>query len=274
MIRNSMARTQSQALTVSAIFALGLCFLASLFLATASAYLFGPGKYCGVVVVDRWGTCYLVSGPYVNYVASDVKSGLFPNKGNAIEVDASKVTRGGLGLEDPMIQKYKILGPAPASKRVKLDGLQLLAVQAFGRYTRPQFLVEFRNNGKSPVRVDRSQIGVLLFAAEKPQLSYSNDDSVALISRTGLAEEYYISSSGVGNKKTSWGYIVDTKTQPPASFVIAPGQSVRTVIRFKLYPGQYQFMFAYGCGVSEEKSLVSNAISFDMNAEGHAKLAD
>jgi hypothetical protein len=274
MIRNSMARTQSQVLTVSAIFALGFCFLTSLVVATASAYLFGPGKYCGVVVVDRWGTCYLVSGPSVNYVASDVKSGLFPNKGNAIEVDASKVTRGGLGFEDPMIQKYKILGPAPASKRVKLDGLQLLAVQAFGRYTRPQFLVEFRNNGKSPVRVDRSQIGVLLFAAEKPQLSYSNDDSVALISRTGLAEEYYISSSGVGNKKTSWGYIVDTKTQPPASFVIAPGQSVRTVIRFKLYPGQYQFMFAYGGGVSEEKSLVSNAISFDMNAEGHAKLAE
>src|ERR1700686_241646 len=133
-----MARTQSHTPTVSAIFALGLCFLASLFVATASAYLFGPGKYCGVVVVDCWGTWYLVSGPYINYVASDVKSGLFPDKGNAIEVDASKVTRGGLHFGDPMIQKYKIVGPAPEPKRVTLDGLQLLAVQAFGRYTRPQ----------------------------------------------------------------------------------------------------------------------------------------
>jgi hypothetical protein len=269
-----MARTQSHTPTVSATFTLKFCFLASLFVATASAYLFGPGKYCGVVVVDRWGTCYLVSGPYVNYVASDVKSGLLRYKGNAMQVDASEVTPGGVRFEDPMIHKYKILGPAPAPKRVKLDGLQLLAVQAFGRYTRPQFLIELRNNGKSPVRVDRSEIGVLLFKAEKPELSYSNDDSVALISRSGIAEASYISSTGVGNQKMSWGYIVDTKTQPPASFVIAPGQSVRTLIRFKVYPGQYQFMFAYGGDVSAEKSLASNAISFDMNVDGRAKLAD
>jgi hypothetical protein len=96
-----MARTQSHTPTVSAIFTLGFCFLASLFVATASAYLFGPGKYCGVVVVDRWGTCYLVSGPYVNYVASDVKSGLLPYKGNAMQVDASEVTPGGLRFEGP-----------------------------------------------------------------------------------------------------------------------------------------------------------------------------
>jgi hypothetical protein len=67
-----MARSQSHTPTVFAILALGFCILASLFVATASAYLFGPGKYCGVVAFDRWGTCYLVSGPYVNYVASDV----------------------------------------------------------------------------------------------------------------------------------------------------------------------------------------------------------
>jgi hypothetical protein len=268
-----MARTQSHAQTVSAIFALRLCFLASLFVANASAYLFGPGKYCGVVVFDRWGTGYLVSGPYVNYVASDVKSGLLPYKGSAIQVDASEVTGGGLRLEDPMILKYKILGPAPEPKRVKLDGLQLRAVQAFGRYTRPQFLIELRNNGKSPVKLERSEIGILLFKAEKPEVSSSDDRSVALISRSGI-EGSYISSAGVGNQKMSWGYIVDMKTQPPASFVIAPGQSVRTLIRFKLYPGQYQFMFAYGGAVSAEKSLASNAISFDMNVDGRAKLAD
>jgi hypothetical protein len=94
-----MARTQSHTPTVFAILALGFCILASLFVATASAYLFGPGKYCGVVVFDRWGTCYLVSGPYVNYVAADVKSGLLPYKGRAMQVDASEVTQGGLLFE-------------------------------------------------------------------------------------------------------------------------------------------------------------------------------
>jgi hypothetical protein len=269
-----MARTQRHTQTVSAIFVLGLCFLAGMFVAAASPYLFGPGKYCGIVVFDRWGTCYLVSGPYVNYVASDVKNELLPYKGRAMQVDASEVTPGGLRFEDPMIHKYKILGPAPAPKWIKLDGLQLIAVQAFGRYTRPQFLVELRNNGESPVRVDRSEIGILLFKAEKPEVSFSDDGSVALISRGGIEEASYISSAGIGNQKRSWGYIVDMKTQPPASYVIAPGQSVRTLIRFKVYPGQYQFMFAYGGGVSAEKSLASNAISFDMNDDGRAKLAD
>jgi hypothetical protein len=269
-----MARTRSHTPPCFAVFVLGLCFVTSLFVGPASAYLFGPGKYCGVVVVDRWGTLYLVSGPYVNYVASDVKSGLLPYKDSAIQVDASEVTRGGLRGDDPMIQKYKILGPAPTPKWVKLDGLQLLAVQVFGRYTRPQFLIELRNSGKFPIRVDRSELGVLLFKAEKPELSSSDVDSVALISRSGIEEASYISSAGVGNKKLSWGYIVDMKTRPPASFVIAPGQSVRTLIRFKVYPGQYQFMFAYGGGVSSEKSLASNAISFDMDVGGRAKLVN
>ena len=269
-----MARTQSHTRTVSAIFVLGFCIFATLFVATASAYLFGPGKYCGVVVFDRWGTCYLVSGRYVNYVASDVKSGLLPYKGSAMQVDASEVTRGGFRFEDPMIHKYEILGPAPAPKWVNLDGLQLLAVQALGRYIRPQFLIELRNNGQSPVRVERSEIGILLFKAERPELSSSDDDSVALISRSGIDEASYISSAGVGNQKSSWGYIVDMKTQPPASFVIAPGQSVRTLIRFKVNPGQYQFMFAYGGGVSAEKSLASNAISFDISVDSRAKLVN
>jgi hypothetical protein len=268
-----MARTPGHKPTVSTSVVLGLCFFASLFVAAASAYLFGPGKYCGVVVFDRWGTCYLVSGGYVNYVASNFKSGLLPFNGNAIQVDASEVTGGGLRLEDPMILKYKILGSAPAPKRVKLDGLELRTVQAFGRYARPQFLIELRNSGKSTLKVDRSQIGILLFKAEKPEVSASNDGSVAVISKSGIEDSSYITYEGIANQKKSWGYIVDMKTQPPASFVIAPGQSVRTLIRFKLYPGQYQFMFAYGGGASAEKSLASNAISFDMNVDRHANLA-
>jgi hypothetical protein len=266
-----MVRAQSHAPKFTAI-VLGCCILATLFAVTASAYLFGPGKYCGVVVFDRWGTCYLVSGPYINYVASNVKSELLPYKGRAIQVDATKVTGGGLQLNDPMIHEYKILGPAPAPKWVQLNGLQLVAIRAFGRYTRPQFLIEIRNNGKSPVKVDRSKIGILLFKAEKQELSSSDDDSVALISRSGIEDVSYITHAETGNQKMSWGYIVDMETRPPANFVIQPGESVRTRVRFKLYPGQFQFMFGYGGDVSSEKSLVSNAISFDIAADGLAVL--
>lgn len=266
-----MVRTRNQAPKLAAI-VLGCC-LASLFAVTASAYLFGPGKYSGVVVFDRWGTCYLVSGPYINYVAPDVKSGLLPYKGKVVQIDATKVTGGGLQLDDPMIREYKILGPAPAAKWAQLDGLHLVAIQAFGRYTRPQFLIEIRNNGNSSVKVDRSMLGILLFKAEKPAMSYSDDDSVALISRSGIEAVSYITHAETGNQKTSWGYIVDMDTRPPEHFVIQPGQSVRTRIRFKLYPGQYQFMFGYGGHVSSEQSLLSNAISFDIGSDGRAVLS-
>jgi hypothetical protein len=269
-----MARAESNTWIVFTAFALGLCALAAALATPASAYLFGPGKYCGVVVFDRWDTCYLVSGPYLNYVASDVKSELVRYKGQAIQVDASEVASGGLSrfLPDPMILRYQVLGPAPEPKWIKIDGLQLAVIPAFGRYTRPQFLVEIRNVGKSAVTIHRSNIGVLLFKAEKelPETYRSDDHSVALISRSGIEEASYMSTASVGDQRTSWGYIVDTTTRPPASFVIAPRQSVRTRIRFKLYFGQYQFMFAYGDGVSSEKTLVSNAISFDIGPDGQA----
>jgi hypothetical protein len=269
-----MARADSKTWIVFTAFALGLCALVAVLAAPASAYLFGPGKYCGVVVFDRWDACYLVSGPYVNYVASNAKSELVRYKGQAIQVDASEVTSGGLSpfLPDPMILRYQVLGPAPQPKWFTIDGLQLTVIPAFGRYTRPQFLIEIRNIGKSPVKIHRSSIGVLLFKAEKelPETYRSDDHSVALICRTGIEEASYTSSSRVGDQRTSWGYIVDTTTQPPASFVIAPRQSVRTRIRFKLYSGQYQFMFAYGDGVSSERTIVSNAISFDIGPDGQA----
>jgi hypothetical protein len=271
---NVMARAESSRRIVLAAFSLGLCALAATLVVPAFAYLFGPGKYCGVVVFDRWDTCYLVSGRYINYVASNAKSELVSYKGQAIQVDASEVTSGGLSnsLPDPMILKYQVLGPAPDPKWITINGLQLAAIPAFGRYTRPQFLIEICNVGKSPVKIDRSLVGVLLFKAEKelPETYRSDDHSVAVISRTGIEEAYYVSTSGVGDQKTSWGYVVDTRTQPPASFVIAPRQSVRTRIRFKLHSGQYQFMFAYGDGVSSEKTIVSNAVSFDIGPDGQA----
>jgi hypothetical protein len=42
-----------------------LVLLSSGFVITAHAGLRGPGKYCGVVVFDRWDTCFLLSGPYI-----------------------------------------------------------------------------------------------------------------------------------------------------------------------------------------------------------------
>jgi len=50
-----------------------LCIFCSEFVITASADLRGIGKYCRVVVFDRWDTCFLLSGPYITYIAENVK---------------------------------------------------------------------------------------------------------------------------------------------------------------------------------------------------------
>lgn len=260
-----MGRADSNTPLVFAGFVLSICVLAAVLVSPASAYLFGPGKYCGVVVFDRWGTCYLLSGPYINYVASNVKSPLARYKGQAIQIDASKV--GYAGREDPLILKYKILGSAPEPKGITIAGLKLAAIPAFGRYIRPQFLIEIRNAGKSPVKVERDLLGIFLFD-DKAEESRPGDDSSALISRTGIEDASRISTVQIGDRKTSWGYIVDMATRPPAKFAIEPGQSVRTRIRFKISSGKYQFIFAYGD--RSGKTLVSNAIAFDIGSDGRA----
>jgi len=51
----------------------------------------GAGKYCGVVVFDRWDTCFLLSGHFVTYISDAVKDELRPYKGKAMQIDASDV---------------------------------------------------------------------------------------------------------------------------------------------------------------------------------------
>jgi hypothetical protein len=66
---------------------------------------------------------------------------------------------------------------------------------------------------------------------------------------------------------------IDPQSRPPERFQLEPGQSVKVRVTFKVPPGQYQFIVGYGGGVHKEKSLASNAISFDLNDAGIATLA-
>jgi hypothetical protein len=65
----------------------------------------------------------------------------------------------------------------------------------------------------------------------------------------------------------------DPASHPPEHFKLEPDQSMKTRITFEVSSGQYQFLFGYGGGVHEEKSLASNAISFDLSDTGVATLA-
>jgi len=276
-----MRRVASHKLTLQVHCLLLIGALACGFIVTTRAGLRGPGKYCGVVVFDRWDTCFLLSGPYITYISDGVKNELRPYAGRAMQLDALEVSQP-LNPGDALVRRYQIIGPAPNNHYwVTLDGLELAARSDFGPQGTATFLIQLHNTGTNPVTVNRSEFGpTLLGLSPKAPFWPSDSRSGAWITRVGLLQS---SSSEIwsntpweswsGTTKYSASFAIDPKSLPPERFQLAPGQSLKVRVTFKASPGQYQFIVGYGGGVHEEKSLASNAISFDLNDAGIATLA-
>lgn len=250
-----------------------ICALACSFILTAQAGIRGPGKYCGVIVFDRWDTCFLLSGHFITYISDAVKDALRPYKDTAMQVDASEVFQP-MNPGDALIRKYEIIGPAPDNHYwVTLDGLELVAQSDFGPEGTATFLIELRNAGNKPVKVNSSEFGpTLIGLSPKGPFCVSDGKSEAWFTRVGLLNSSSW-ESGSGSVRYSGSYTIDPKSRPPERFQLEPGQSVKVRVTFKVPPGQYQFIVGYGGGVHEEKSVASNAISFDLNDAGMATLA-
>jgi hypothetical protein len=109
-------------------------FLASGFIITVHAGLRGPGKYCGVIVFDRWGTCLLLSGHFVTYISDSVKEDLRPYTGKAMEIDALEVSQP-QNPGDALVRKYRIIGPAPnkqqGRKSLPLRWIEVMRIRSF-----------------------------------------------------------------------------------------------------------------------------------------------
>lgn len=106
-----MCSVASRKIATQALFVLIRVALAATFgIITVHAGLRGPGKYCGVVVFDRWGTCFLLSGPYITYISEAVKDELRPFEGKAMQVDASDVFQP-MNPGDALIRNIKSLVP-------------------------------------------------------------------------------------------------------------------------------------------------------------------
>jgi hypothetical protein len=260
-------------LTRSSVYAGLVCVLVLSFIVTAHAGLRGPGKYCGVIVFDRWDTCFLLSGHFITYISKSVKDELRPYMGKAMEIDASEVSQP-QNPGDALVRKFRIIGPAPDKQQwAMLDGLELTSRPDFAPQGNATFLIELTNAGKQPVRVNSSEFGpTLLGLTPQGWLPASDDKSVAWITRTdvlnstGWEGDYY-------GLKYLVSYTIDPKSRPPYQLQLAPGECMRVRVTFSVPPGQYQFVVGYGGGVHEEKSLASNAISFDVNDSGIATLA-
>src|SRR6266478_10225604 len=240
---------------------------------TAHAGIRGPGKYSGVVVFDRWDTCFLLSGPYITYISKSVKNELRPYQGKAMQVDASDVFQP-MNPGDALVRKYEIIGPAPDVHRwAMLYGLELTAESDFGQLGTPTFVIEIHNAGSKLIDIDPSEIGpVLLAPISKSTFGASDGGSIAVITRGDLVHPSSEEST-VDEVASYASYAVDPQISPDDRFKIESGQSMKVRVTFKASPGQYQFLFGYGGGVHEEKSLASNAISFDLSDSGVATLS-
>jgi len=114
----------------------------------------------------------------------------------------------------------------------------------------------------------------LLAQVSKSQFEASDGSSIAVITRGDLVNPSSMGSA-VDGVMHSLSYIIDGKARLPERFHLNPGQSInKTRITFAIPRGEYQFMFGYGGGVHEEKSLASNTISFALSDEGTATLVE
>ncbi len=267
-----MHRVASRKLVTQSLCVLMLGTLTGGFIISAHAGIRGPGKYCGVVVFDRWDTCFLLSGPYITYISESVKNKLRPYEGKAMQLDASDVFQP-MNPGDALIRKYEIIGPAQDTHQwVVLDGLELTAESDFGPHSTPTFLIEIHNAGNSPVEIRSSEIGpALLGVTPESPFGASDGGSTAVITRGNLVNPPSWESTVDGVTHFA-SYTIDPQSRLPERFQLNPNQSAKARITFRAFPGQYQFMFGYGGGVHEEKSLASNAISFDLNEDGTAIL--
>jgi len=255
---------------------LGLSLLAFSFAitSTADAQLHGR-EYSGVVTFDRWDSCYLISGTYVTYISKTAKETLRPYKGMAIHVHAYDMLRQS-NPGDVLIRSFDILGPAPDTHQYGVvDGLELIAESDFTADGSPTFFIQIINAGTSPVAIMSTSIGpILLGPSPNPPYSPPADDiSRAIVTHGNILSSpflwrHYDGESGA----RSAGYTVDPATAPTERVQLAPRESMRIRISFSIPPGEYQFLFGYGGGFNDEKSLVSNAISFNLTDNGLATL--
>jgi hypothetical protein len=231
----------------------------------ASAGIRGRGKYSGVVIFDRWDGCILFSGVYLMYVSERVKDQLREYDGQAIEVDALEVIQP-VNPGDGLIQKLKVLGPAPPSKSpFTFDGITLDAQPVAVRGVRTTIELTIKNENDTPARINTSQIGFVLLSNKIAGVRTPSDGpSTAVITRTDVITGKGTWGLGDGEKVYSFSYVIPEDLRFPAWFELGPHKSRTTQFRFELPAGHYQFLAGYGGGVHESKLSVAKPVSIDL----------
>lgn len=237
----------------------------------------GKGKYSGVVIFDRWDTCFLLSGPYITYISEAVKEQLRPYAGRAIQIDVAEISQP-MNPGDGLVRSYVILGEASDDPSDPIGNkIEIKTEPAFDGKSIPMFDITVRNISLERVSVTPSELGPTLLGLNHGAFSASDGKLVAWITRADLAinepDQTATSSSAstVDGKTVAYAKYVAVQ---PCTFKdrieLAAYEEVSCRIRLDVPTGEYQFMAGYGGGVHAWKSIVSNAISFNVDVTGVA----
>ena len=247
---------------------------------TSVAGIRGPGKYAGVVIFDRWDTCYLYSGIYLMYVSGKTKERLRRYEGKSILIYAKEVFQP-INPGDGLIGKFKFLGLAK-SKWMDRDSLSLTVVPHFENNESPTLRLMIENRGTKPTSVSPGALALTLLGAKKEHVfSPSDGKSYAWLTRQPFKRPSFLKDIGFGPKsnkthsimrKDNIEYYFNVEQELPDRIEIQPNGQTMISMSFHLPQGQYEFLCGYGGGVHEEKGIASNLIAFSVDENGRATL--
>jgi hypothetical protein len=244
----------------------GLMVIASV----CAAAIRGPGKYCGVVIFDRWDGCILYSGVYVMYVSEAVKEPLRAEAGKAVQVDATEVVQP-MNPGDGLIKKYTLLGAAPqGNDYVVTTGVALSARAAFKDGEQPAVVIRVENTGNAPVTLNMEALAPTLLAKTGAKdWGPADGPSTAVLTRQAFRVGEDLRMKG-GNETWAWT-VTAPETLEPRVTVPAKG-SLEITVRFAVPAGEYDFIAGYGGGVHASRCVASNLVAFDVDKEGKGKV--
>lgn len=233
-------------------------------------------QYSGVVIFDRWGGCMLYSGIYLMHISEDVKEQLRPAAGKCVQIDATQVEQP-MNPGDGLIREFSVLGPAPPGNDWEtVNGLTITADSAFEDGHVPEFLIRVENVGEQPVTIDMDSLAPTLLAAkanakEDHPWSPSDGPSIAVVTR----QSFWVGGDGprMSWEHPTWSWTLTAPRTLEKHVTLAPNAAFELRLRFRLPPGEYEFLAGYGGGVHASQCIASNLIAFDVTDGGTASLS-
>ena len=228
-----------------------------------------PGTYHGVVIFDRWDSCYLYSGTYLMYVSEKIKEQLRPFAGRPVIADVQQIFQP-MNPGDGLIQKIESVKPDFPSPDddPPTSGVELRVRPAFVR-DQVRFILEISNTSGEPIRLSHSDLAVTVLRKKQDRQRDDFDPSDGL--STAALTRFAVWDSGSGRIRESKRVAIKSSDLQDM-VTLSPREKEALDLELKLTPGKYELLAGYGGGVHESVTVVSNSVRFDVPSSGSAQV--